>query len=386
MSYYESLSGSCKCMSGYVVDEDIFGNQSCVLADSICHEQLGIMSRYNSLNKTCECSYGYTIYNGQCVSENDMCTSLYGYGARYNILTDLCECRSGYSYNGSRCEYDSSNGSYFDLTPTTPSFCPLHSTLHTDGSCYCDTGYQVNTDKTSCAAITCQEHAILIGSVCLCDDGYIFRDGQCLSYTQDCQVVYGEHVYGIKNDASSSCFCENGYQWNNQKTVCLLTESTSSVTQPTLSGAGDEQNQTLAEERLRGRILLQVQSHGEAWYVNEDGRRYYMRDGAAAFTMMRSFGLGITNGDLEKIPVLEVPEDAEEVTSVCSSNSIAKRLGGKILLQVELNGEAWYVHPDTCRRIYLKNGDAAYSTMRYLSLGITNSDIGNISIGTLPAP
>lgn len=55
--------------------------------------------------------------------------------------------------------------------------------------------------------------------------------------------------------------------------------------------------------RLKGRILLQTQSKGEAWYVNpSDGKRYYMKDGATAYEMMRTFGMGITNADLEKIP------------------------------------------------------------------------------------
>ena len=52
-------------------------------------------------------------------------------------------------------------------------------------------------------------------------------------------------------------------------------------------------------EQLKGRILLQVEEHGEAWYIHPDeGLRYYMRDGAVAYEMMRSFGLGITDSDL----------------------------------------------------------------------------------------
>jgi len=56
-------------------------------------------------------------------------------------------------------------------------------------------------------------------------------------------------------------------------------------------------------ERLRGRILLQVKSRGEAWYVNPvDGKRYYLKDGEEALKIMRSLGLGISNEDIEKIP------------------------------------------------------------------------------------
>ncbi|MEA3464043.1 MAG: M23 family metallopeptidase [Patescibacteria group bacterium] len=57
-------------------------------------------------------------------------------------------------------------------------------------------------------------------------------------------------------------------------------------------------------ERLKGRILLQAQSHHEAWYVNPvDRKRYYLKDGEEALKIMKKFGLGITNADLEKIKI-----------------------------------------------------------------------------------
>ncbi|MBI1908524.1 trypsin-like peptidase domain-containing protein, partial [Candidatus Uhrbacteria bacterium] len=133
------------------------------------------------------------------------------------------------------------------------------------------------------------------------------------------------------------------------------------------------------QSRVKGYILLQVQQHGEAWYVHtQDGLRYYMRDGAIAYQMMRTFGLGITDADLEAIPAVDTVEEMRTATSVCSTNSLANRVKGQILLQVQQHGEAWYVHPDTCRRVYMKDGDVAYSTMRYLSLGITDGDLAKL--------
>ena len=55
-------------------------------------------------------------------------------------------------------------------------------------------------------------------------------------------------------------------------------------------------------QRLKGRILLQVQAKGQAWYINpKDGKRYYMKNGEAAYQIMRFLSLGITNADLRKI-------------------------------------------------------------------------------------
>lgn len=136
---------------------------------------------------------------------------------------------------------------------------------------------------------------------------------------------------------------------------------------------------TLAE-RLSGYILLQVQANGEAWYINPtDGMRYYMKDGAVAYQMMRNFGLGITDADLAKIPAVASTSEMKTASSVCLINSTANRLKGKILLQVQQHGEAWYIYPKTCRSIYMKDGAAAYEIMRFLGLGITNNDLNLIT-------
>jgi len=137
-------------------------------------------------------------------------------------------------------------------------------------------------------------------------------------------------------------------------------------------------------DRVRGYILLQVEQLGEAWFVNPaDDKRYYMKDGDVAYEMMRSFGLGITDADLADVPAVESTEIMNQSSSVCSTNSLASRLSGQILLQVEQHGEAWYVYPDTCRRIYLADGDEAYEIMRYLGLGITDNDLDGVVAGDL---
>lgn len=154
------------------------------------------------------------------------------------------------------------------------------------------------------------------------------------------------------------------------------TSSTPSATATTSSGS-------LAW--LKGYILLQVQQHGEAWYVNPtDFKRYYMKDGPTAYEMMRSFGLGITDSDLVGIPSVSDTTAMKNSSSICSANSLASRLKGKILLQVQQHGEAWYVYPKTCRRIYMKDGAAAYEIMRFLGLGITDIDLAKLASSEIP--
>ncbi len=139
---------------------------------------------------------------------------------------------------------------------------------------------------------------------------------------------------------------------------------------------------TKAEElssRLKGKILLQVESNGEAWYVNpENEKRYYLGRPADAFNVMRELGLGISNKDFD------------------SFNGFAsKRLAGKILLKVEDKGQAYYVSPDDLKMHYLGRPDDAFRIMRELGLGISNvnlskikafsfevQDVQNVKVGT----
>jgi hypothetical protein len=56
--------------------------------------------------------------------------------------------------------------------------------------------------------------------------------------------------------------------------------------------------------QLKGRILLQVERNGEAWYVNPtDEKRYFLGRPADAFAIMRQLGIGITNADLAGISI-----------------------------------------------------------------------------------
>lgn len=114
--------------------------------------------------------------------------------------------------------------------------------------------------------------------------------------------------------------------------------------------------------RLRGRIILQVESRGEAWYVNPDNeKRYFLGRPADAFQVMRELGLGISNKDFN------------------SFNEIApNRLSGKILLKVEDSGKAYYINPVNLKMYFLGSPADAFNVMRSLGLGITNKDLETI--------
>lgn len=126
--------------------------------------------------------------------------------------------------------------------------------------------------------------------------------------------------------------------------------------------------------RLSGYILLQVEENGEAWYINPaDQIRYYLGRPEDAFGVMRKLGIGISNENLNKIPIADLDSNQTSIDL-----AFANRHKGKIFLQVEENGEAWYVNPKDGKRYFLGRPHDAFSIMRNLGLGISNSDIAKI--------
>ncbi|MFH0956212.1 MAG: hypothetical protein V1801_03330 [Candidatus Falkowbacteria bacterium] len=133
--------------------------------------------------------------------------------------------------------------------------------------------------------------------------------------------------------------------------------------------AASAQAEAVLANKLSGRILLQVQSAGQAWYVNPaDGQRYYLGRPADAFEIMRHLGLGISEADFDKLS---------------SDKNMADRVKGKIILQVQSAGQAWYVNPADGQRYYLGRPADAFEIMKQLALGITNANLTQIPIGQL---
>ena len=119
-------------------------------------------------------------------------------------------------------------------------------------------------------------------------------------------------------------------------------------------------------KRLAGKILLQVEEHGEAWYVFPDnGKKYYLGTVEDAYLVMKKLGLGAKHD------------------FIVGNKMFPKYTWGKILLDVESKGEAYYINPQDGRAYYMKDGQAAYDIMRNFGLGISNKDLRSINIGEI---
>lgn len=113
-----------------------------------------------------------------------------------------------------------------------------------------------------------------------------------------------------------------------------------------------------------GYILLQVEKNGEAWYVYPTtGNRYFLGRPDDAFRIMKKLGLGAKHD------------------FISSSEIFPERVRGMILLDVERNGEAYYIYPKDGRKYYLGRPADAFSVMSRLGQGISNSGLVDIPVG-----
>jgi len=116
-----------------------------------------------------------------------------------------------------------------------------------------------------------------------------------------------------------------------------------------------------------GHILLQVEANGEAWYVYpEDDSRYYLGRPADAFNLMKRLALGAKHD------------------FIVNTEIFPDRLSGLILLDVENNGEAYYIYPEDNKKYYLGRPADAFNLMKKLGRGITNADLNKIPINDAP--
>lgn len=119
-----------------------------------------------------------------------------------------------------------------------------------------------------------------------------------------------------------------------------------------------------ASTGLKGRILLQVEDKGQAWYVSPvDNKRYYLGRPQDAFDIMRRLGLGISNSDFSALQ---------------ANPSAWKGKAGRIFIKTEDKGKAYYFDPVKLELHYLGRPQDAFAVMNRLGLGISDTNLAKI--------
>lgn len=169
--------------------------------------------------------------------------------------------------------------------------------------------------------------------------------------------------------------------------------------------------------RFKGSIILKVEDGGKAFYLSPlKPEALPLGTPEAGLVILRNQGVGIRTADLNRIPLglagtadRDTDHDglSDRLEQALGSNPVqadsdkdgfpdgieaaggynlfgsgkaasdprfAARQLGRILIQAEGRGEAWYVNPRDAKRYYLGRPEDALRVMSRLGLGISNSD------------
>ena len=120
---------------------------------------------------------------------------------------------------------------------------------------------------------------------------------------------------------------------------------------PVAVGAGEEQ-----AKQFSGKILIDVENHGEAWYVNPQSlQRVYLGKPDEALYRLTKRAVRINFSNIQRIAV----DGAES-----SDPEYADQMAGYIIVPDDLIGAAWYVHPVLKTRIRLGTPHDAWLAMQ----------------------
>ncbi|RLC37766.1 hypothetical protein DRH27_03560 [Candidatus Falkowbacteria bacterium] len=198
-------------------------------------------------------------------------------------------------------------------------------------------------------------------------------------------------------------------------------EETTQTTPESVSSSQKTIVNTNLYNSLKGKIVLTVEANGEAYYINPLYKTWhYLGRPDDAFSVMREQGIGITNANLEKIAIglgnlsgadsdsdgltdmfedaigtdyiapdtdgdgfndkaeLESGYNPKGAGSLSTDINFTNSHLGKIFLQIEGNGEAWYVNPNDAKRYFLGRPADAFNVMRFLGLGISNDNFSKL--------
>lgn len=144
-----------------------------------------------------------------------------------------------------------------------------------------------------------------------------------------------------------------------------------------------EKSTSQLNNKYKGYVMLKAEDQGQLYYISPVSKKaYYIVIPKHTMQIIKGTGIGITNKDLEKIPVggscppniprCDKPERHDQ--------NYANKYKGYIFLQVEENGEAWYVYPKDGKRYYLGTPEEAYNIFADMAIGITNKDFDSLEL------
>jgi len=120
--------------------------------------------------------------------------------------------------------------------------------------------------------------------------------------------------------------------------------------------------------RLKGKILLQVESAGEAWWLNpDDEKRYFLGRPSDTWRIIQDKGIKIAGDEL--------------IQYLYFDKSFPSTTAGRFIINEDDLMEVYYVLPEKLYGIKLNAAQEAWQVIKDQGLGISNENIRKISVG-----
>lgn len=123
-------------------------------------------------------------------------------------------------------------------------------------------------------------------------------------------------------------------------------------------------------ERLKGKILLQIESDGEAWYLNpKDKKRYYLGRPRDAWLLAHEFGIVLSENEIFQYVHFE--------------KQFPESMAGGFAISEDDRTRVYYIDPEAREGIRFDTSKDAFRIMQDEGLGISNANIRKIEVGEL---
>jgi hypothetical protein len=120
------------------------------------------------------------------------------------------------------------------------------------------------------------------------------------------------------------------------------------------------------EKTALGSILLQVEKNGEAWYISpSDRKKYYLGNPSSAFGVMKNLSIGARHAFFGV------------------DKSYPNENLGKIYLDIEDHGRAYYINPRDRKAYYLGCPQDAFRVMSMQGQGATDAALDKFKTGSV---
>ncbi|MCK5357927.1 MAG: hypothetical protein KAJ48_05985 [Elusimicrobiales bacterium] len=122
--------------------------------------------------------------------------------------------------------------------------------------------------------------------------------------------------------------------------------------------------------RLKGKILLQVESVGEAWWLNpDDKKRYFLGRPSDTWRTIQDKGIKITSDEMIKYLYFD--------------KSFPLITAGRFVINEDDLTDVYYVLPKSLKGIKLNSAQEAWEVMKEHGLGISNENIRKLSVAQI---